>query len=132
MTVIDTSVLVAIVFHEEGSPRLLDALVSASRPLLLSSVTWYETGIVIATRLGPGAIAELTAWLKALNVIIVDFNADAAALALEAYQQYGKGIHPACLNMGDCPAYALAKAKRAALLFTGNDFSKTDVVPALC
>jgi ribonuclease VapC len=132
MTVIDTSVLVAIVFHEEDSPRLLDALASASRPLLLSSVTWYETGIVLATRLGLGAIAELNAWLKALNVIIADFNAADAALALEAYQKYGKGIHPAGLNMGDCPAYALAKAKQAALLFTGNDFSKTDVVPALC
>lgn len=131
MTVIDTSVLVAIVFHEEGSPQLLDALASASRPLLISSVTWYETGIVLATRLGPGAIAELDAWLQAMNVIVENFNAADAALALAAYQRYGKGIHPAGLNMGDCPAYALARSKRAALLFTGNDFSKTDVALAL-
>ena len=131
MTVIDTSALAAIVFDERSRPRLLDTLASASRPLLLSSVTWYEMGIVLTTRFGPGAVAELNAWLKALNVIIVDFNAEEAALALEAYQKYGKGIHPAGLNMGD-PAYALAKAKRAALLFIGNDFSQTDVAAALC
>lgn len=48
-------------------------------------------------------------------------------LALQAYAQFGKGRHPAGLNMGDCFAYACAKAHNAALLFKGEDFPKTDI-----
>lgn len=43
---------------------------------------------------------------------------------------YGRGRHPARLNLGDCFAYALAKALDAPLLFKGDDFLKTDIVPA--
>jgi ribonuclease VapC len=32
--------------------------------------------------------------------------------------------------MGDCFAYACAKANRARLLFKGDDFTKTDIIPA--
>ena len=48
-------------------------------------------------------------------------------IATDAYAQYGKGRHPAALNMGDCFAYACAKANRASLLFKGDDFAKTDI-----
>ena len=48
-------------------------------------------------------------------------------LAIEAYARFGKGRHPAALNMGDCHAYACARAHGAALLFKGNDFLKTDI-----
>jgi ribonuclease VapC len=48
-------------------------------------------------------------------------------LAIQAYADFGKGRHPASLNMGDCFAYACAKAHRATLLFKGNDFGKTDI-----
>lgn len=48
-------------------------------------------------------------------------------LAPEACAQFGKGRHPAALNMSDCSAYACAKANRAALLFKGDDFSKTEI-----
>ena len=48
-------------------------------------------------------------------------------LALQAYAQFGKGRHPAGLNMGDCFAYACAKTHNAALLFKGEDFPKTDI-----
>ena len=47
--------------------------------------------------------------------------------ATQAYAEFGKGRHPAALNMGDCFAYACAKANRAALLFKGDDFGKTDI-----
>ena len=45
--------------------------------------------------------------------------------------RYGRGRHPARLNYGDCFAYALAKMRNEPLLFKGNDFSQTDLVPAL-
>ena len=48
-------------------------------------------------------------------------------LATQAYAEFGKGRHPAALNMGDCFAYACAKANRAKLLFKGEDFPKTDI-----
>ena len=48
-------------------------------------------------------------------------------LGLEAYAHYGKGRHPAKLNMGDCFAYACAKSHKAKLLFKGDDFTKTDI-----
>ena len=51
-------------------------------------------------------------------------------LATQAYAEFGKGRHPAALNMGDCFAYACAKANRARLLFKGDDFTKTDIIPA--
>ena len=50
-----------------------------------------------------------------------------AEMAAEAYVQYGKGRHPAALNMGDCFAYACAKANGARLLYRGEDFAKTDL-----
>ncbi len=51
-------------------------------------------------------------------------------LAAEAYAEFGKGRHQAALNMGDCFAYACARANHARLLFKGDDFSKTDIPPA--
>ena len=54
-----------------------------------------------------------------------------ARIATAAYTRFGKGRHPAGLNICDCFAYALAKEQNAALLFKGDDFAKTDIKPAL-
>ena len=53
------------------------------------------------------------------------------ALARHAYRKFGKGIHLAALNFGDCFSYALAKASNEPLLFKGAEFSQTDIIPAL-
>ena len=50
--------------------------------------------------------------------------------AREAYLQFGKGYHPAGLNLADCFSYSLAKSRNEPLLFKGGDFLKTDIVPA--
>jgi ribonuclease VapC len=50
--------------------------------------------------------------------------------AREAFLRYGKGRHPAGLNLGDCASYAVAKTHNLPLLFKGNDFSQTDLTPA--
>jgi ribonuclease VapC len=44
--------------------------------------------------------------------------------------RYGKGRDGARLNLADCFSYALAKTRRLPLLFKGDDFGKTDIVPA--
>jgi ribonuclease VapC len=50
--------------------------------------------------------------------------------AIHAFDRFGKGRHPARLNLADCFSYALAKTRRLPLLFKGDDFGKTDIVPA--
>jgi ribonuclease VapC len=54
-----------------------------------------------------------------------------AALARVAWRRFGKSRHPAALNYGDCFGYALAKSRRLPLLFSGEDFARTDVEPAV-
>lgn len=54
-------------------------------------------------------------------------GAKEADLAVEAMRVYGRGRHPAALNMGDCFAYASAKAAGASLLHKGGDFALTDL-----
>ena len=56
-----------------------------------------------------------------------DFTRSLARDVAAAYRLWGKGVHPAGLNFGDCFAYACAKGYRAALLYKGDDFAKTDL-----
>jgi ribonuclease VapC len=54
-----------------------------------------------------------------------------ARIARDAYRDFGRGSgHPAQLNFGDCFAYALATETGEPLLFKGDDFGHTDVLPA--
>ena len=50
-----------------------------------------------------------------------------AAIASDGYALFGRGRHTAMLNMGDCFAYACAKANGAKLLYEGDDFAQTDL-----
>lgn len=59
---------------------------------------------------------------------VAPMDADTVA---DAYDRWGKGVHPAGLNFGDCFAYALAKSQNCPLLFVGDDFAQTDVESAL-
>lgn len=61
------------------------------------------------------------------RIDIITFDEALAGLAFEAYRRFGKGLHTARLNMGDCSAYALAKSRGWPLLFKGEDFAQTDV-----
>ena len=89
----------------------------------------YESGIVIGTRRGRERIAQLTAFINEMSIEIIPFVEPYISGALDAYMRYGKGVDPkARLNLGDCAAYALAKAVNAPLLFKGDDFVATDVL----
>ncbi|RLE29073.1 MAG: hypothetical protein DRJ61_15270, partial [Acidobacteria bacterium] len=77
---------------------------------------------------GEAATRELDLLLHTAGITIVAFDADQAALARSAYERWGKGRHPAALNLGDCCSYALTQIAGEPLLFKGNDFSRTDVV----
>ena len=70
--------------------------------------------------------------IKEAGIMIEPVTAEQAHLARRAYRSYGRGSgSPARLNLGDCFAYALAKATGEPLLFKGDDFPHTDIEPAL-
>lgn len=127
--VIDSSVLIAILWREPEARRFIDLLRLASTRLL-SAATRTETGIVVLVRRGEPGLEELNALLIALRVETVPFTAEHSRLAVAAFQRFGKGRHPAGLNMGDCFSYALAKATGEPLLFKGEDFARTDIEQA--
>ena len=87
--------------------------------------------MVMELRLGDRGGREIDALVADIGIEIVAFDQAQARIAREAFRRFGKGRHRAGLNLGDCLAYALAKTLAAPLLFKGNDFSLTDVKPAL-
>ena len=76
---------------------------------------------------GSGGSRELDLLLYETQIEIVSLNENQVKLAREAHIKFGKGNHPAKLNLGDCCSYALSQYSGEPLLFKGNDFSKTDV-----
>jgi ribonuclease VapC len=73
---------------------------------------------------------ELDELIDRAAMQVVAQDAELAEAARSAFLRFGKGRHPAALNLGDCASYALAKARSLSLLFKGDDFSKTDLVAA--
>lgn len=115
---------------EEDRERLADAMVSADTRRT-SAATWLESCIVIERRKDATAIARFEALLDRLRLEAVPVSLQQATAARLAHHRFGRGNHPARLNYGDCFAYALAKVTGEPLLFKGNDFSQTDITPAL-
>jgi ribonuclease VapC len=131
MIVVDSSALIANLEDEPKAEQFLQIL-RGNLPRFVGAATVYETGIVIGSRRGFESAIEVKALLAELGIDVVPFAEQHISVALEAYGRYGKGIHPkARLNFGDCAAYALAKSMNAPLLFKGNDFSETDILPCV-
>lgn len=128
MIVVDTSALIAIVVDEPASPRLTRQFQTENLEILISAGTIAEALIVAS---GRKVSADMELLLDSLDCTVVPVTDEAARRVGDAYRQWGKGFHPAALNFGDCFAYALAKERGCPLLFIGNDFSKTDIKPAL-
>jgi ribonuclease VapC len=121
--VVDTSALVAIVLAEPGFEACRDIL-EAEPELLISAGTVAEA-LIVAGRRDRGY--EMMALIEGLGFTIVPVSRTDALMIADAYAQWGKGVHPAGLNFGDCFAYALAKAHACPLLYVGADFSRTDL-----
>lgn len=130
MTVVDSSALVAIVMVEPGWERLRECLARVTSACV-SAVSLVEAGMVLESRLGPAGALQLDDLLLDADVTVVPFDETQARLAREAFRRFGRGRHPAGLNFGDCCVYALARTLGEPLLFTGDDFARTDVEPAL-
>jgi ribonuclease VapC len=127
--VIDTSAIVAIL-RDEPERYVFDRLIHADHVRLVSAVTWVEASFVVEGRWGNAGRSGLDRFFRLTDLEIVTVTAEQAELAVGAFRRYGKGRHPIGLNIGDCFPYALAKSTGETLLFKGDDFSQTDIVPA--
>jgi len=124
---VDTSALMAIVLGEVESGACIAALEIES-DVLISAGTVAEALIVAGRRNVSDVMTDLIEGLS-LNVVAVT-PASAHRIA-QAYDRWGRGMHPAGLNFGDCFAYEVARENSCRLLFVGDDFSKTDLESVL-
>ena len=130
MIVVDSSALVAILRREPEADHFLQVIAAAER-CLLSAVSLLETSMVLAGRTGGcTAWTGLDALVARAGMEVVAQDAEQARLARNAFLLFGKGRHPAALNLSDCATYALARSRALPLLFKGEDFTHTDLVPA--
>ena len=130
MIAVDSSALIAILRREPETDSFLQ-VIAASDGCLLSSISLLETRMVLAGRGGDATSwAELDALIARAGMQIVAQDNAQAEAARAAFLRYGKGRHPAGLNLGDCASYALAKVRELPLLFKGDDFPRTDLVAA--
>ncbi len=129
---VDASALTAILTGEADAAELL-ARLDVHKKRVTSPLAVWETTIAVARGLGL-TIAESRMAVKdflALATIMVEsVPSEAADMALDAFDRYGKGRHPAALNFGDCFAYACARLGRVPMLYKGDDFPLTDIEPA--
>jgi ribonuclease VapC len=123
MIAVDTSALMAILLDEVDADAISNLLQNAEA-LCISAATVAEA-LIVARRRGLGA--EMTALIDGLNFDVEPVTRVFAGDVAAAYDQFGKGVHPAGLNFGDCFAYALAQARECPLLFAGDDFTRTGV-----
>ena len=133
MIFVDASALIAIITQEPDALELT-ACLEGERLRFCSAMTAWETVAGLCRNYMfsvESARARFQLFREALNIQFVTTGEREYEMAAQAYAEFGKGRHPAALNTGDCFAYACAKANRAALLFKGDDFEKTDIRAAL-
>ena len=126
---VDASALIAMMI-KEPEHLALEARFGADEDRLYSALSAWETARGLASiRTVPigEAQAEIARFVHDFAKRLVSIGTVEAQLAIAAHNRYGKGQHPAKLNMGDCFAYACAKANGAALLYKGDDFARTDL-----
>lgn len=128
--IVDASALLAILFDEPDADRFNRAIADELEDLLISPVNFVEAAIR-ADKRGPETSEALDKIMRVSGIKVAAITVHQTRLAREAYQRYGKGNHEARLNLGDCFAYALARARDEKLLFKGDDFRRTDIEAAL-
>ena len=128
MIAVDTSAVLAILLAEDEAPEFR-GLIGEAGGAIVSAGTAVELAAV-ASR-DDDLYAAALMFLNEPFVHVEPVDAAQVAIAAEAYRRYGKGHHPAGLNLGDVFAYSLARKRGVPLLFKGDDFPRTDVEPAV-
>ncbi|MBB5041167.1 type II toxin-antitoxin system VapC family toxin [Shinella fusca] len=126
---IDASAIVAMMTNESDAEALSARLIAADSRMTSPMALW-EASVAYSRILGldpQTALREVEAYIRPLEIEVIAIAPTMVAAAVEAYQRFGKGRHPAGLNFGDCFAYACARHLDMPLLFKGDDFSRTDI-----
>lgn len=113
----------AIVLDEPEAARCV-AVLEAEDTLLISCGTVAGALIVAGRR---NVREEMERLIDGLGFEVVSVSAADARRIAHAFGRWGKGVHPASLNFGDCFAYAVAMQYGCRLLYVGNGFGRTDV-----
>jgi ribonuclease VapC len=124
--IVDSSAAIAVILDEDGSDHLVKLLM-LEKQVGIGTPSLTETGMVLSRRLGPDWERLVAEFRDTFRVAEIPFLATHWIVAVEAFDQFGKGRHPAKLNFGDCLSYAVARVENRPLLFVGNDFGQTDI-----
>ena len=127
MIAVDTSALIAIVRREAEAEACSRALL-AQDAVVISAATLAEA-LIVASRRDLGS--QMISLIEGIQCVVDPVTEASARNVAEAYDRWGKGVHPARLNLGDCFAYEMASRLACPLLYVGDDFSKTDITSAL-
>lgn len=128
--ILDSSAVLAVLFEEDGNERIIEAMHDAD-VLAIGAPTMVETGMVAVRAFDLHGRALVSQFLERWSVVVTPFGSRHWQVAGDAFIRFGKGRHPARLNLGDCMTYATASVAELPLLFVGDDFAKTDLIPAL-
>lgn len=124
--VVDSSAIIAIL-RDEPERATIQSVLDRSSNSLCSLVTFVESFMVVTGRNVGTLPSDHMELVSSLGISLAPLDPSQAHLAAEAFLRFGKGRHPAKLNLGDCFSYALAKSLQAPLLYKGEDFAKTDI-----
>src|ERR1700679_857449 len=123
MIAVDTSAWMAIVLDAPEAAACAAAL-EAENDLLISAGTVAEALVVAARR---NVREEMERLIDGLGFEVAAVTQASARRVAQVYASWGRGVHSAALNFGDCFAYAVAKERGCRLLFVGDDFRRTDI-----
>lgn len=124
--IIDSSAIVASIFGEPEAEQI-GRIIGDAEHCRIGAPTLVETSAVLIGRRGEAGPSLLAAFLQRRNFDILTFSDGHWHIAQRAYMQFGRGRHPAKLNLGDCFSYATAYIAGEPLLCIGDDFPQTDL-----
>lgn len=127
--IVDTSALVAVVLREPGHQEMIAKLANSSSSGI-GTPTLAEFGLVLSARLRTDPRGMIVRVLDEFDILEVPFGGEHWREAVDAFERFGRGRHPARLNFGDCLSYAVARLSGEPLLFVGDDFAATDLEAA--
>jgi ribonuclease VapC len=125
MIAVDTSVIIAISMKEPEADVFRPLM--GREPVIIGWPTLLEARMVLSGKGFVSAAKMIGRLAETANVTTVAFDEKHYRAAEEAFERFGRGRHPAALNMGDCFSYAVAAVAKAPLLFKGHDFGHTDL-----
>jgi ribonuclease VapC len=127
--ILDTSVLLSILFQEDDSEKWLTGINRhIAEGLSMSVANYLEAVLRVDAMKDAGLTVNLIEIVETLGVEMEPVTINQMLIAREANILFGKNAKSkAKLNYGDLFAYALAKDLRKPLLYKGNDFLHTGI-----